>query len=74
MIPNTTTPSVDMFAYNAVMQVLTITDSEGMVHKFTKFERERFHKFLRSDCKNKAFSVLCNGYPKLPVGSVGFIS
>ena len=75
MIP-TTTPSVDMFAYNAVMQVLTITDSVGMVHNFTKFTRERFHNFMRSDCKNKAFNVLCDGYPKVTTGSVsvGFIS
>ena len=65
---------VDMFAYNYVMQVLTITDNYGMVHRFTKFMPDRFHKFLRSDCKHKAFKVLCEDYPKLPVGSVGFIS
>ena len=75
MIP-TTTPSVDMFAYNAVMQVLTITDNTGMVHSFTKFTRERFHNFMRSDCKHKAFKVLCNDYPKVSRGavSIGFIS
>ena len=73
---STTTPSVDMFAYNAVMQVLTITDSVGMVHNFTKFTRERFHNFMRSECKHKAFKVLCDGYPKVSRGAVaiGFIS
>ena len=73
---STTTPSVDMFAYNAVMQVLTITDNTGMVHSFTKFTRERFHTFMRSECKHKAFKVLCDGYPKVSRGAVaiGFIS
>ena len=65
---------VDMFAYNYVMQVLTITDSVGKVHRFTKFMPDRFHKFLHSECKHKAFNAICEDYPKLPVGSVGFIS
>ena len=65
---------VDMFAYNAVMQVLTITDSAGMVHKFTKFERERFNAFLHDPYKDEAFRVLCDGYPKVATGSTGFIS
>ena len=67
---------VDMFAYNAVMQVLTITDNTGMVHSFTKFTRERFHTFMRSECKHKAFNAICGDYPKVSSGAVavGFIS
>jgi hypothetical protein len=73
---STTTLSVDMFAYNAVMQVLTITDNTGMVHSFTKFTRERFHNFMRSECKHKAFNMICDDYPKVSRGAVavGFIS
>ena len=76
MIPTTTKPLVDMFAYNAVMQVLTITDNTGMVHSFTKFTHNRFLKFMRSECKHKAFDAICNDYPKVSSGAVavGFIS
>ena len=68
--------AVDMFAYNAVMQVLTVVDSDGLRHRFTKFTRERFLKFMRSDCKNQAFNILCEDYPKVSTGvvAVGFIS